>query len=310
MDSRLKYEDALANLNKGGLTGSTLTNAQGILKNQYAAAPGATSPIPTAITTPTSSAGSSSPTTPAAPKNTAYDSALSSYLDALKGSNNANQASDRAAIAARRGYLDTLDTPGGLKQGAQESAALFNRNANSNIADLGVAQEAATGASQVALERLKYQQGLLPKPAEAFNLSPGQAHYGADGKQIASLPDNPSISEQYGSGAIGEYNYAKANGYTGSFSQYQNEDANRKAKATGSASGAISRDQLAAGEQKLRASRGADGYVDPNVYLTAFNSWPGTTAEFLSKFPPKNYVNPANTWLPDILKPKSSGRSA
>jgi len=40
-------------------------------------------------------------------------------------------------------------------------------------------------------------------------------------------------NEQYGTGAIGEYNFAKANGYTGSFSQYQNEDANRKLKATG-----------------------------------------------------------------------------
>lgn len=35
------------------------------------------------------------------------------------------------------------------------------------------------------------------------------------------------------SGIVGEYQYAVQNGYTGSFSQYQNEDANRKAKASG-----------------------------------------------------------------------------
>jgi hypothetical protein len=40
--------------------------------------------------------------------------------------------------------------------------------------------------------------------------------------------NTPSISEQYGTGIIGEYNYAKVNGYKGSFEQYQNEDANRK----------------------------------------------------------------------------------
>lgn len=38
----------------------------------------------------------------------------------------------------------------------------------------------------------------------------------------------PSITEQYGSGIIGEYNFAKAQGYPGSFIDYQNEDANRK----------------------------------------------------------------------------------
>jgi len=31
-----------------------------------------------------------------------------------------------------------------------------------------------------------------------------------------------------GAGIVGEYNFAKANGYTGSFAEYQNEDANRK----------------------------------------------------------------------------------
>lgn len=67
-----------------------------------------------------------------------------------------------------------------------------------------------------------------------------------------------------------------------------------------------SRTNLAAGEAKLRASKGPDGYVDPTVYQTAFNEWPGTTAEFISKFPPKNYVNPANTWLPAVLRPTAS----
>ena len=45
-----------------------------------------------------------------------------------------------------------------------------------------------------------------------------------------------SMSDIYGTGIIGEYNFAKENGYKGSFSQYQNEDANRKSKASGSGS--------------------------------------------------------------------------
>lgn len=37
-----------------------------------------------------------------------------------------------------------------------------------------------------------------------------------------------SVTEKYGTGAIGEYNFAKSQGYKGTFNAYQNEDANRK----------------------------------------------------------------------------------
>ena len=47
-------------------------------------------------------------------------------------------------------------------------------------------------------------------------------------QDIATKKETPSITEQYGTGSIGEYNFAKAQGYTGSFTDYQNEDANRK----------------------------------------------------------------------------------
>lgn len=50
-----------------------------------------------------------------------------------------------------------------------------------------------------------------------------------------------------GTGAVAEYNYAKANGYSGTFSQYQTEDANRKAAATAAASAALMPTEPAAG---------------------------------------------------------------
>lgn len=65
-------------------------------------------------------------------------------------------------------------------------------------------------------------------------------------------------------------------------------------------------------EAQLDASRGSDHFVDPNVYLSLYKRWinerRGTQKEFLNAFPPKNYVNPDNTWLPSYLmppKPKS-----
>lgn len=64
--------------------------------------------------------------------------------------------------------------------------------------------------------------------------------------------------------------------------------------------------------QALEASRGTDHWVDPSVYLRLYNNWiaaGGTQKGFLSTFPPKNYVNPANTWLPDFLKNTTASSS-
>lgn len=72
---------------------------------------------------------------------------------------------------------------------------------------------------------------------------------------------------------------------------------------------------IAAAEQKLNASRTtgpeADGkYADPNLYYSAYQDWInkgyGTTAQFISKFPPKDYINPKNTFLPAYLMPPTA----
>lgn len=70
---------------------------------------------------------------------------------------------------------------------------------------------------------------------------------------------------------------------------------------------------------KLKTSEGVDKYVDPTVYQNAFDAWTnsgGLAKDFIKNFPPKTYVNPANTWLPAYLESKTnsstsaSGRSA
>ena len=56
----------------------------------------------------------------------------------------------------------------------------------------------------------------------------------------------------------------------------------------------------------LEQSRGQDGYVDPAIYQKLYTAWVGAGGilkDFLSKFPPKNYVNPANETLPTFLRP-------
>lgn len=81
------------------------------------------------------------------------------------------------------------------------------------------ALEEAAKSAGVTLSALKsaYEEQRLAKEKEQAEIQNKEA----------------SITDLYGAGAIGEYNFAKANGYTGTFTEYQNEDANRKAKATG-----------------------------------------------------------------------------
>lgn len=64
---------------------------------------------------------------------------------------------------------------------------------------------------------------------------------------------------------------------------------------------------IAEGEQRLLASRGQDGYVDPTVYLNMYNTWVskgGLVKDFVATYKPEDYVNPANTWLPKEIMPK------
>jgi len=62
----------------------------------------------------------------------------------------------------------------------------------------------------------------------------------------------------------------------------------------------------------LEQSRGADGWVDPTIYQKLYDSWVsngGKIADFVKTYPPEQYVNPANDWLPVYLRPKKSGVS-
>lgn len=72
-------------------------------------------------------------------------------------------------------------------------------------------------------------------------------------------------------------------------------------------SGALeySRQDYAEDANALEVSRGEDGWVDPGVYLQLYQAWinnGGVITDFISKFPPKSYVNPANTSLPPALR--------
>lgn len=66
---------------------------------------------------------------------------------------------------------------------------------------------------------------------------------------------------------------------------------------------------IAEDEAFLKKSSGADNYVDAGVYLQAYNAWTskgGLEKDFLTRYPPKRWVNPANKELPAFLRSGTS----
>lgn len=157
---------------------------------------GTSAPVATPVATPVALA------TPAVPS--AYDTALNNYLDALKSSNSLNAQAQSQTLDANHTYQTTLDKPGGLLAGNQESAALNARRDNASLADLGVAQTSATNATSEALAALEYQKGQLPTN-DPYTLSPGQVRFDAQGNPIAAVPDTASAAKTIGTPATGVY---------------------------------------------------------------------------------------------------------
>lgn len=112
-----------------------------------------------------------------------------------------------------------------------------------------------------------------------------------------------SVSEKYGSGIIGEYNYyAEQERAAGrqpvSFNAYQNMDTNRKVSiarsgVAGSSGTQTDRDRalktsaIAKATPELRSNTGSDGYADPSVYLRLRSDYAqavGDVSEFDAAF--------------------------
>ena len=117
-----------------------------------------------------------------------------------------------------------------------------------------------------------------------IKLSEGQAQYDSEGNLIAK----------------NQKTYKATGGGTGAPSVAKQKVAIQNTLKTG----------ISPSGEKLGNGRGIDGYVDPYVYITAFQNWGGTTKEFLAAFPIKQNVNPASyNLLPASIRPTSSGRS-
>ena len=145
----------------------------------------------------------------------------------------AQQQQVQADLGLRTANLSTLPVATSIISGHQAeqtrlaSAQLGGLSAQAVPLQQRLAQEQAKRQSSMDVTKLglEYQQGKEKTAAELAKEQRGYAN------QLALAKANRSPSDIYGAGAIGEYHFAKSQGYKGTFSDYQNEDANRRAKA-------------------------------------------------------------------------------
>ena len=67
----------------------------------------------------------------------------------------------------------------------------------------------------------------------------------------------------------------------------------------------IPKQDIGIGAQKLDASRGSDGYANTALYTKMLNHWTsngGLIQDFIKYYPPKDYLNPNDPTIPNILR--------
>jgi hypothetical protein len=200
------------------------------------------------------------------------ESNYASYLSPSKEEQDLMRELDSLDAAKKLGLADTQDQPialpfiTGQQASIERRAGVLAEPLQQRAARMQAQRQAALESSKFALDRADKQAGLeqdLTKPTDVdgniVQYDPKTGTYQTlykkpteekenkpievngqlvmkqpDGtyKSVFGAPKPQNISDQYGTGAIGEYNFAVANGYKGSFSQYQNEDANRKRPVT------------------------------------------------------------------------------
>lgn len=115
------------------------------------------------------------------------------------------------------GYLDNIKSAGTQKEAIAQDIATSIFNGGLTVDEISPAKlESIAKNAGVPLQQIKNTFTAVKKAYEKEALT--------------------STSK---SASVQEYEYAKQNGYTGSFTDYQNEDANRKAVSSGSSSGGL-----------------------------------------------------------------------
>lgn len=257
-------------------------------------------------TTPSSTSSSSAVTTGSTPTPggnpviSPVDDVFKTYIDSLSTDKTSDARRKYADfIAARDMGVSNLEgrglgTPLSLVRGQQSKLMEQSGIEGTRLQnDVTIAQGDQEAARTAAKERLDFEQGKVTRAAQAekdkraedrlanpaFDLSAGQERYVYNSKtggydKVASVAPKPLSSSTTGTTRSGTLSYT---------AQDKAEDS-----------------------RALETSRGGDGYVDPAIYQNLAAAWTkngGQIDDFLKEYPPKLYVNPANTTIPPYLRP-------
>jgi hypothetical protein len=138
----------------------------------------------------------------------------------------------------------------------------------------------------------------------------------ADGKAVQEKEFDYGVPPDYSLTSTNDGTLIMLNKATG-----ETKTVGKYAKPSGDGAGtftsgklSLSSGQLSTMEKNLQDSKslfGGDGkYVNPEIYQQAYDEWTsagGLSKDFITKFPPNNFVNPANTQLPQYLQSTTKG---
>lgn len=272
--------------------------------NQNVASPAAQTYIQSQVNPPANQITSQAPTV-------GTPSVKDSYIEAMKAYAT-TQAKDQGITDARKAYNDYvanqaksiaglegkgLGTPLQIVRGQQEKLLRQTQPEAQRLqGEVGIAQDSQRNLLESLKSGIDMNKNLLDLNHQelqdkktlaseerlanpAFELSAGQNRYQYNPttkgyEKIASMAPKPTVGK--GTITSGSLSYSPRD---------QSEDS-----------------------QVLEGSRGSDGYVDPAIYQKLYKAWiakGGTVEDFTKHYDPQFYVNPANTWLPAFLRPKS-----
>lgn len=261
---------------------------------------------------------------------------VSTLMNAAQGNLSTAQAMADKAVAAKYDPIEAqitaatknlqliMNSPQAtLEEKNQAQAQLDQQKAKQDAVDL--AKTNATQAYNIAISSAANSTSFTPTSQypslavalQAISNSPDAgtalgiaASVGLTGKAAAAAADGTKI---LGSASTGYFSYDPATGKTTPVSAPAGGGSGTGGSGGSDGGGTvtISSAQKSSLVAALNASKyagaEADGqYADPNLYLANYNSFiqaGGDPSAFFAAFPPKTYINPANTFLPaEIMK--------
>lgn len=248
------------------------------------------------------------------------------------------QSSQNYQLLARR--LDELDKLRSDKQSLAKSIATDMQTKNKTLRDQAVQSSRDNTIAGLVEQGVTEPSKILNMLNEYDNGTSTGGNFTADevSKALTAIQKNTGQTslEKLG-GGVGTFYTLKNNGqlpadiaslpenqqlfsYLKSYKTANTAPAKSSAKSSGAGgnkplvSGTLTytASDFADDSKALEASRGSDKYVDPDVYQTLATAWTshgGKLTDFLKTYPPKNYINPANTLLPAYLRPSSKANS-